>query len=161
VGKLIVIRPVTPGDEDALVAYFAALGPESLRLRFRTGGRPSRYQVRALAGQERSGWLALDGTAIVGEAGYAFRAGMAGDPEIHISVADPWRRRGVATELLTELTRGAISAGVTTCVATVAGDNAVVRGWVERLGGEIVARNWPDATYAVGMQDLSRRLARS
>src|SRR5437763_8527886 len=117
-GSSIVIRPIQAGDRDLLARMFERLGHEARRARFR--GRVESLSEEDLdyltdVDQYRHDALvAVDASTHegVGVARYVRLPGRRELAEVAVEVADDWRRRGLATTLLIELTERARSAGV-------------------------------------------------
>ena len=120
-GSTLRVRPVAPGDAPAMRAFFEALSPESMGLRF--FGAPNvewitkwavdvdyanRYALVATRGPER---------AIVGHGAYiridAQRA------EVAFVVADQWQGYGIATIMLGQLAAAAQEHGISVFTAEV------------------------------------------
>lgn len=124
-GESIVLREVTPADEQLLLSLLEHVTGESRWLRFFTGGA----DIRRAAAEEarcddvRLGVLALsaDGTRILGH-GMCFPAG-GETAEIAFEVADGQHRRGIGGTLLAYLTERARSVGYRELVAEVLPSN--------------------------------------
>ncbi len=120
-GSTLEIRPVSPGDGEAIKAFLQKLSPESIGFRF--FGAPSldwvvewsvdvdyadRYALIAATGPER---------AIVGHGAYVRlderRA------EVAFMVSDAWQGRGIATIMLAHLAAAAQEHGISTFFAEV------------------------------------------
>jgi len=121
-GSTIHVRPVLPGDTDAIQAFLERLSPDSRAFRFFTLGVDLRaaaelaaqvdyvdvYGVIALAGPEER---------VVGHACWV-REGP-DTAEIAFAVADEIQGQGLATTLLAHLAEAAVEQGVSTFTASV------------------------------------------
>lgn len=112
------------GDEEQLCSFLAALSPEARRLRFFSGAvdiEQVAHQVAA-AGPGRLGLLALgaDGEIV----GHAVAITLSPQcAEVAVEVVDELHGEGLGTILIGRLAELAESAGMTTFVARVLGDN--------------------------------------
>ena len=129
-GVDITVRPVRPGDADALRAAFERLSPESRRSRFHAPKRRlTDAEVRYLTDVDHRDHEALvalagdDADAIVGVARYVRLADEPSAAEAAIVVGDEWQGRGIATTLLEALRERARSEGIDTFVADVLAEN--------------------------------------
>ena len=123
-----VIRPIGPGDADALVRFHAGLSPETQRRRFLV------YHPVLAAGEvewfthvdhrRREALVAESGGDIVGVARYDRFGGDCA--EVAIVVADDWQRLGIGTSLLRGLADRAREEGVRAFVADTLPENAGV-----------------------------------
>ena len=71
---------------------------------------------------------------VVGRVGFHAPPDAAGAVEIGYSVAPPYRRKGLATEMAVGLIRWGAEHGATTCIASVRPDNAPSLAVIRRLG---------------------------
>lgn len=124
-GETILLREVTPADEQLLLTLLEHVTGESRWLRFFTGGadiaRAAAEEVRC--GEARLGVLALsaDGRRILGHGMYV-PAGPA-VAEVAFEVADGYHRRGIGSTLLAYLTDRARRAGYDELIAEVLPSN--------------------------------------
>jgi len=96
--RSLVVRPVTPGDVAGVEALYDGLDDEARYRRFFSNFRPDHAfyeRVTTVAAHGGFGLVAVleagnAGDTIVGEAGYFTRAS-GGEPELAITVAQPWR----------------------------------------------------------------------
>jgi GNAT superfamily N-acetyltransferase len=115
-GRTVHLRPIVPGDIDALRDAIAEADRETLRNRF-LGGRPPAAeeeleQLVRVDYDRRFAVVALsDSRRGVGIARY--EADGAGTAEVAVAVDPGWRRVGLATELLKLLAEAALDHGVT------------------------------------------------
>lgn len=144
-GTPVILRPVGPGDRDAVVAAFARLSPESRYYRFWTRHQrlPDSILQRFLqADQVRQGvWAALD-PARPDEPGYGAGSWWrsesdASAAEVSFTVADEVQHRGVGTLLLAVLWSAARRRGITRFVGHALPDNYAVLDWFRSLGAAV------------------------
>ena len=134
----IHIRPIAPGDRDALAASFERLSPESRYLRFFSPvSRLSGQQLRYLTEVDHHDHEALvaieeDGGTIVGVARYVRTDG--DDAEPAVVVIDEWQHRGIGSLLLDRLADRAREEGITCFVAEVLAHNDAALAALSHLG---------------------------
>jgi RimJ/RimL family protein N-acetyltransferase len=139
-GSRALIRPVRPDDKPLFAAAYERLSPESRRRRFLAA--PSRLSTEDLRyfteidHRRHEALIALDPDTcdLVGDARYVRLPGERESAEVATFVADDWQQRGLATSLLTELTRRARANGLRRYTAVVSADNGVVLETLERFG---------------------------
>lgn len=135
------LRPIVPGDRDALARFYSSLSPESREARFH-GAAPA-IGDRAAAFFCGSDHVCREG--IVAEA-----VGPDGRPEIvghlllepagpgtvemAIAVADAWQHRGIGRAMLLEAVDWARAHGVDRLTASMRLTNVAVIGLVRSLG---------------------------
>lgn len=124
-GDRILLREVTPADEQLLLTLLEHVTGDARWMRFFTGGADIHRAAaaEACAGDGRLGVLALsdDGTQILGH-GMCVPAG--GDAaELAFEVADGYHRRGIGSLLLAHLVDRARRAGYHELVADVLPSN--------------------------------------
>jgi RimJ/RimL family protein N-acetyltransferase len=139
-GAAVVVRPIEPGDKDALLAGFERLSDESRYRRFLT---PTPHltdaQLRYLTEVDHDRHEALIAFAEeTGEpVGVARYVRFPDDPltaEPAVTVVDHWQGRGVGTLLLDELSARARAAGVERFSATVLATNEPIIALLDHLG---------------------------
>ena len=143
------IRPTSPADLDALRAFFAALSPETLRLRFLfplrevPESRLREFTMTddrthfALVAEPRSA-AADQLTHLIAEARYI--RGSDSDPaELALVVADGWRRVGLGTLLMRALLRHARHAGVRRLCGDALAENTAIQRLVRSFGAHITS----------------------
>ncbi|MEY9928048.1 acyl-CoA synthetase (NDP forming)/RimJ/RimL family protein N-acetyltransferase [Catenulispora sp. GP43] len=140
-GTTVSIRPTAEGDLDGLIAMFAALSPESSRMRFFASGtaagrgaarrlcdpHPDRIALVVVAhhGQDEE---------IIGE-GEAWRLRPDADAaEVGFTVAEGHRGLGIGTLLLEHLAGAARAAGIRTFVAETLADNLAMKRVIASAG---------------------------
>jgi acetyltransferase len=141
-GRTVVVRPVRPDDEAAERAFFAALSPETLRLRFqRFSGALTEELLRFYTHIDYDRHMAFvcefEGR-LVGEARYVANPGTRGC-ELGIVVADDWHHTGIAQLLIDALMRAAHAHGFETLEGLVLAENRDMLDFVRVLGFEIEA----------------------
>ncbi len=141
-GRRVFIRPVVPGDANALVHAVRTADPATLRARFLGGAPPTdRATIIHLVTLDYVDRLALaafgDGRG-VGLARYEAIRNSNGTPTGSADVAvvvDPvWRRVGLASALLRLLAEAAAARGITRFVATYYATNADVAAIIAETG---------------------------
>jgi GNAT superfamily N-acetyltransferase len=128
-------------DAQLLAHAYERLSTEARRRRFLVA--PSRLTDEDLCyltdvdGVRHDALVALDVTTgnLVGEARYVRDSIRPDTAELAAFVVDAWQRRGVATVLLTDLTRRAREQGLSRYKAIVSADNQVVLEALAKLGG--------------------------
>ena len=128
-GSSIRIRDAAETDVPGLVAFLAALDPESRRMRFASvsGDLDARARKWAVLEDARDCSLVAETeiagtTRVIGNGNYLYLG--KSTAEAAFVVADEWQGLGVATLLLEELARRANAAGITTFLAEVLLENA-------------------------------------
>src|SRR3954452_21891497 len=137
-GSQIAIRPIEPGDRDAIAEGLRRLSPESRYRRFfapvrELSDRDLDYLTR-VDHRRHEALVALDadtGTG-VGVARFVQTADGAAEPAM--VVADDWQGRGVAKALLEELVARAREEGARRFVAPVLAENVEAMRVLEQLG---------------------------
>jgi RimJ/RimL family protein N-acetyltransferase len=139
-GSAILVRPIAPDDKEALADAFHRLSAESRQRRFLTPATQlSAEDLAYLTEVDHRRHEALVGVdpadgSIVGSARYVQVPRERETAEIAVEVADDWQRRGVATALLSELSKRARENGVVRFQAYVSSENAVVVDALTRAG---------------------------
>ena len=141
-GSRVLLRRIAPSDADALAEMYERLSPRSRERRFLSApAHLSPEDLRYLThvdGRRHDALVAIDEATgeLVGEARYVREPGRRDTGEVAVVVADDWQGRGIATALLTELTRRARPQGLRRYTAIVSTDNEVVLEALAGLGGE-------------------------
>ena len=156
-GSQVLIRQVQRGDAALLADGFARLSAESRRLRFLTA-KPelSAAELRYYTEVDHHDHEALgaldhfDGRGL-GTARYLRYAEDPAAAEIAVTVIDDWQRRGLGTELLTQLTDRARQEGIGRFTALVAADNVAVAGLLQNLGTgvRVTGRGYGTVDYEI------------
>jgi RimJ/RimL family protein N-acetyltransferase len=129
-GQNLALRPITPDDAEALVAFHCTLSDESIYLRYFTVH--PHLTVNELDhfthvdGSRRVALVAWDGERIVGVGRYD-RIGEAPKAEVAFVITDAYQGRGIATAILRELARIATEHGIDTFVADTLFQNTTMR----------------------------------
>ena len=148
-GGLVQIRPVTPADEDQLVALHNAASDRSIYLRYFSLNRLAgdRYVAKILhGGPEELVLVAEEHGTVIGMAGCTRLAGTA-DAEVALLVSDAHQRRGVGTLLLEHLAAAARHAGIRSFVAETLSDNALMQRVFTDAGFLVERRPDQDVTH--------------
>ena len=123
------LRPIAPEDKPLLVAVFQRLSKQSRYRRFsRSLGElspPMLAYFTDVDNSDREAIIAVE-PGLGQPLGVARYVRLRDDPEaaeVAVAVIDDWQRCGVASALLTELSRRAQDAGVRRFVALVRADN--------------------------------------
>ncbi len=142
-GRTLRLRPPSPGDADALLAFFGALSQRSLYLRYHGFPRMGSRLVDPLLEpdwQERGVLLGAlvegNGERVVAVANYVRLR----DPklaEAAFAVADEHQGRGIGTRLLEQLAAHAGEVGIERFVAFVLPDNRAMLGVFASAGFEL------------------------
>jgi RimJ/RimL family protein N-acetyltransferase len=167
-GSSILIRPVHADDGPLLARMFERLSEEARRARFRgridTLSEEDLEYLTDVDQYRHDALVAIDSATheAVGVARYVRLPGRRELAEVAVEVADDWHRRGVATELLLELTGRALAAGVEQYSALVTEDNEVVVDLLERLGAEPLREVEDGVEYLIDLSGagVTARLAR-
>ena len=139
-GARVVLRPIRAGDAAALQAYIRGLSTLSRYYRFFAPIPelpPSEmHRVLHLDGMRQAALIACafpNGTAtVVGEVRYALAPNR--ECEFALSVAEDWRRRGLALILLGEIECRARSLGARSLVADVLHANEPMKSFAGKTG---------------------------
>jgi RimJ/RimL family protein N-acetyltransferase len=142
----VLIRQVHSADAPLLADGFARPSARSRQLRFLTE-KPelSTAELRYLTDIDHHDHEALgalnhaDGRG-VGIARYVRDAEDPQAAEIAVTIIDDWQRRGLGTELLTQLSDRARSEGIRRFTALVAADNAAMAGLLRNVRADLVRR---------------------
>lgn len=131
----IRVRRIVPEDAAELCRFYAALSPDSRRLRFLSlGTRFGANDAQYFCGSDhehREGFVAelatpqADGTRIVGH--LCLEPTHPDEMEIAVAVADAYQRRGIGRRLVAEAAAWAAAHGVARFRAWFAPDNTAIR----------------------------------
>ncbi|MBZ9594006.1 bifunctional GNAT family N-acetyltransferase/acetate--CoA ligase family protein [Streptomyces yangpuensis] len=142
-GATVSVRPVRPDDLAEVAAFYDAMSPENLRLRFFTANRRSAEQsaerVCRPACPGRRALLAEAGGKAVGLVEYERLPGT-DHADLALAVADRWHHKGVGTVLLEHAASAARSDGVTAFAADALSENRDVLKVFADLGLSIMRR---------------------
>jgi acetyl-CoA synthetase (ADP-forming)/acetyltransferase len=146
-GRDVRIRQTSTEDLDALRAFFAALSPEAMRLRFLFPVRQVPEEtLRDFAATNDRAHVALvaepwsgatnQRANLIAEARY-IRIGDSDSAELALAVADGWRRVGLGTLLMSALLRHARYAALRSLCGDALAENAAVQGLLRSFGARI------------------------
>ncbi|CAA9398745.1 MAG: Protein lysine acetyltransferase Pat, partial [uncultured Quadrisphaera sp.] len=148
------LRPITPGDAEALQAFHVAQSPRSTYLRFFAAvPRLSERDLRRFTTVDhvdRVALLVLAGEQVIGVGRYDRTA--PGEAEVAFNIADAHQGRGVGSVLLEHLAAAALEQGVERFVAEVLPENARMIGVFTEAGYEVERRYDEDVvllTFAI------------
>jgi RimJ/RimL family protein N-acetyltransferase len=166
-GRVVVIRPIRPDDQQRLQASHARLSPLTRYRRFMTSkpylstadaaylaeidGRDHYALVATFAEQEDA-----QDAEIIGVARFVR---MPDDPqaaEFAIVVGDDWQGQGLGRELMGRLVDAAVTLGVERFQATMLADNVAIHRLAERFAGAPLHRVRQGNTFEVEV-DLPTR----
>jgi RimJ/RimL family protein N-acetyltransferase len=145
-GSAVLIRPVRSADAPLLADGFARLSERSRRLRFL--GRKNTLTEADLRyytdvdhhDHEALGALDHVRGGGVGIARYVRDREDRHAAEIAVTIVDDWQGRGLATELLAQLSDRACQEGIRRFTAVVAADNAAANGLLRNSGASLIHR---------------------
>jgi RimJ/RimL family protein N-acetyltransferase len=139
-GRTVLVRPIAPDDKGRLADAFQRLSQESRQRRFLTPATELSAEDLAYLTEvdhrRHEALVAIDPAngSIVGSARYVQVPRERETAEVAAAVADDWQRRGVATALLSALSKRARENGVERFRAYVSAENAVVVDALRRAG---------------------------
>jgi acyl-CoA synthetase (NDP forming)/GNAT superfamily N-acetyltransferase len=124
-GRIVHVRPVTEGDEDALRELYGRASPETRYLRFFSAGISIDREVRRLMpGDDHVALLAEHDGQVVGVASYEV---LSGDrAEMAVLVDDAWQGDGIGSLLIEHLAAVARRAGIQELVGDVLATNVAM-----------------------------------
>ena len=134
------VRPLGPGDREAVAALFARLSTESRRMRFLSPKLElSERELTYLTdvdhvSHEALGAIAASDGSLVGVARYAQWPDQAGVADVAIEVADDLHRKGIGLMLAEALVRRAHENRLTLLTATTLWQNGAARALARRVG---------------------------
>jgi GNAT superfamily N-acetyltransferase len=121
----VLIRPVSPGDEDGLREMLSRLSRETIHKRFHLPmPRVPEWALAYLTDvdhYDKESLVALVGDEIVGQAMYVRQE--AREAEMAVVVEDRWQSRGIGKLLLSRLAEEAGRRGIESFTGTVLGEN--------------------------------------
>ena len=151
----IRIRPIEPGDRDALVGFYESLSAESLSLRFHGAsmgivdrvavffcGADHEHREGLVAVLEEPGMRGSLGPTIVGH--LSLEPSAANEVEVAVAVADAWQRHGIGRRLLQAALTWAERHGVERLRASMLTTNVAILGLLRSLG-RVVTISMPGA----------------
>jgi RimJ/RimL family protein N-acetyltransferase len=158
-GRCVTVRHIRPADADLLMDFYARLSPEAGRQRFFHAHRVTADECQRMAAIEDNGGVALvalaDEGTIVADARCVpdTNNGKPGDAGFAIAIRDDHQRAGLGTLLVDDLVAAAASAGITTLVAEVLGDNVGMRRLLSKRHFIVAGRDGSSMVQAVFSTD--------
>jgi GNAT superfamily N-acetyltransferase len=160
-GARLQVRPIEPGDKQALLRGFEHLGRESRYRRFLAPIR--RLTQRDLAyfteldHSEHEALVAFnDEGEMVAVARYVLLDDRPGVAEVAVTVADDWQQRGVGTALLERLAQRAVDTGVRSFLGLCLADNRDMQELLRELAPGCRSRRVGDGLVELEV-DLPKR----
>ena len=126
-GRIVRVRAVCEGDEEALRALYRRASPRSRYLRFFSAGVSVDREVERLVRSLTDGHVALVaeyGGSVVAVASYEMLS--ADQAELALLVDDPWQGQGIGTLLIEHLAAAARRAGIQELVGDVLATNVTM-----------------------------------
>ena len=125
-GRIVQVRPVFAGDEEALRVLYSRASPRSRYLRFFSAGISVDREVQRLVmpGDDHVALVAEHGGLVVGVASYEVLNG--GEAELAILVDDAWQGDGIGSLLIEHLAAVARRAGIQELVGDVLASNVTM-----------------------------------
>jgi GNAT superfamily N-acetyltransferase len=137
-GEEVEIRPVEPGDREAVRRGFNRLGEETRYRRFLSPiARLTEDQLTYLVEvdhHDHEALLAIHDGEVAGVARYVRDSSAKASAEVAVVVNDEWQGKGLGSALLNQLADRAREDGVTTFTAAVLADNSTVIDMLGALG---------------------------
>jgi GNAT superfamily N-acetyltransferase len=145
-GAEVLVRPIEPGDREALAAGFERLSAESRYRRFlgpvdRLGPSTLRY-LTEVDHHDHEALVAFEpGGDLVGVARYVREADADDKAEAAVTVADEWQGRGLGMALTALLAGRALDEGVGTFSAMLLAENREMIDLLDSVGSvEVIGR---------------------
>jgi acetyltransferase len=158
----VLIRPIEPGDRDALMRFYVALSADSLALRFHGASNGiAERAARFFCGpdhEHREGLVAVldepgaPAPTIVGHLCLEPSGGH--EVEMAVAVADRWQRHSIGRRLLVAAMTWAEANGVDRLRASILSSNAAILGLLRSMGRVVTLTN-PGAGVVDATIDLS------
>jgi RimJ/RimL family protein N-acetyltransferase len=155
----IRVRRIVPEDADELCRFYAALSPDSRRLRFLSlGTRFGDTDAQYFCGSDhehREGFVAElvnpepDGTRIIGH--LCLEPTRPDEMEIAVAIADAYQRRGIGRRLVAAAAAWASAHGVARFRAWFAPDNIGIKRLLEYLDRPIRFGPWSAGTVDISI----------
>jgi acetyl coenzyme A synthetase (ADP forming)-like protein len=149
-GRTLHIRPIRPGDTDALLRFYAELSPASLHARFFDMPSPERASAASPANVDyvsEFGAIAELKDEIVGVAHYFASRHHPDVAEVAFAIADEAQGCGAGTKLLETLVVAARDHGIERFTAEVLADNQRMLDVFLGMGFEVASRTADGATH--------------
>lgn len=161
----IRIRPIEPGDRDALMQFYTALSADTMARRFHGASNGiAERAARFFCGpdhEHREGLVAVldePGAATPTIVGHlCLEPSGAHEVEMALAVADGWQRHGIGRRLLLAAMTWAEIHGIDRLRASMLSTNAAILGLLRSMG-RVVTLSMPAAGVADATIDLSDAL---
>jgi acetyltransferase len=160
----IRIRPIEPGDRDALIAFYETLSAESLALRFHGAcigivdraaaffcGADHERREGLVAVLEEPGVPGALGSTVVGH--LSLEPSGAHEVEVAVAVADAWQRHGIGRRLLQAALTWAEIHGIERLRASMLSTNIAILGLLRSME-RVVTLSMPGAGVVEATIDL-------
>jgi GNAT superfamily N-acetyltransferase len=156
------VRPLEPGDIDAMAALYGGLSPRSRTLRFMSPiHKVPAAVLEHLADIDHDGHEALGafkGGTLMASAHWFRLEHRASFAEVGTEVTDDYQRRGVGSRLLRLLGSRARAVGIRQFGATVLAENAGALALIRATGWPVTSEaDGPQLTVATTLADNRRR----
>jgi len=154
-GSPVLIRQVQTADVPLVADIFGRLSPTSRWMRFLAAkNHLTEAELRYLTDIDHHDHEALaalnhPGGRGLGVARYIRHPHDPQAAEIAIAVVDDWHRRGLGTELMTQLSGRARRAGIGRFTALMSADNVAMAGLLHTMSAELIGREADIAEYQV------------
>ena len=153
-GSHVRIRPVRGSDAPLLADGFSRLSARSRSQRFLAPkARLSAAELRYLTEVDHYDHEAIGALDVAGRGvGIARYIRSRHDPrsaEIAVTVVDGWQRRGLGTELTSQLTHRAMQAGIERFTALVTHENAAAAGLLRAMRARLTGRDHESLAYEI------------
>lgn len=172
-GRTVLVRPAGPHDADAVRAFFDALSPGALAMRFGAARRSVAVdeiaRFTSAPGPGGAGLIAVtggEGERVIALGRYEVTPGTT-EAEFAIAVADTWQGHGLGTELISRLLDHAAQVGLDALWAVIRPGNFKMLELLRTLGckeetalrpGEIYVRIPAPPDSGLALAGVARRL---
>jgi len=166
--SVLLIRPATPRDLQAVAQMHGRCSPRSLLDRYRAGGRPPAVVALDAMLREPCGIVATrsDGSVIAVGTLVRDRIHTSLSAQLGLLVQDSWQRRGIGTELATHLAGVAQAAGYRELISYPATALPAAQGLMTEVGRTRLVRDvdlhlhtYLPESATLGLGSVRQRLA--
>jgi len=150
-GSAVLIRQIQATDAPLLAGIFARLSPTSRWMRFLAAkSQMTDAELHYLTNHDHEAVIALDhGGHGVGVARYIRHPHDPHTAELAIAVVDDWHRRGLGTQLLTQLSDRARHQGIHRFTALMSADNEAMAALLRTMNAEVTHWNPSTVEYQI------------